>query len=350
MICFSLFDARTQVERDKWLEAWRSWPNREVSAHPDYVTLFARASDRPLCVLFEDENGTVLFPIILRPLAVESWAQESVFFDAVTPYGYGGPFSWGTPDVAAFWRLFDEWAENNGVVSMFARLSLFPEQQITFAGEVEVKAPNVVRRLTLDAEALWYAYEHKVRKNVNKARREGVVVEIDCNGTRLAEFLDVYYKTMDRREATSGYYFPPAFFNTMVEKLPDQFSFFHAVHEGKVVSTELVLVSADHVYSFLGGTLPEAFHLRANDLLKHEIIEWGREQGKQTFVLGGGYNGPDGIFRYKLSFAPDGEVPFRVGKRIYSQSAYNSLVVLRQQSAPGAEERSRSGFFPAYRA
>ena len=76
--------------------------------------------------------------------------------------------------------------------------------------------------------------------------------------------------------------------------------------EGRVVSTELVFVAAEHVYSFLGGTLTEALELRANDLLKHEIIRWARDAGRKTFVLGGGYGAADGIFRYKLSFAPKG--------------------------------------------
>ena len=51
-------------------------------------------------------------------------------------------------------------------------------------------------------------------------------------------------------------------------------------------------------------------------------------------------------FRYKRSFAPNGVVPFYIGKRILDKDKYDKLVKLR--SDEDISERSMS-FFPEYR-
>ncbi|MER3423097.1 MAG: methicillin resistance protein, partial [Nitrospiraceae bacterium] len=330
---FQILDARVPEDRDEWLARWSAWPNRECTAHPAYSELFARSCDKALCAALGGAGGGILFPFILRPLAAERWAGEtSSFYDISTPYGYGGPFAWGHTDGDYFWREFDNWAESMNVVSLFARLSLFPEQMIPFKGGIEVRGRNIVRTLTLDSCALWMDYRHCVRKHIKVAQRAGLEVEPDFTGEKLEGFLAIYYSTMTRRNAEDSYFFPKEFFQRILTHLSGQFVFFHTLHKGKSVSTELVLLSRGHIYSFLGGTLSEAFEFRPNNLLKHAIIEWGREQGLKSYVLGGGYRDQDGIYRYKLSFAPTGEVPFRFGKKVYDQKAYEELVRMRRKA------------------
>lgn len=154
---------------------------------------------------------------------------------------------------------------------------------------------------------------------------------------------------MDRRGADPRYYFPRSYFERLQHGLPGHFMYFHAVLEGEVVSSELVLVSAENVYSFLGGTLPATFNLRPNDLLKYEIIRWAGRAGKKRFVLGGGYQKDDGIYRYKLAFAPGGATPYHVGYRILDPELYEALMHNRADQ-PQPEGEHSAGYFPAYRA
>ena len=350
-----MLEASRNRDLASWLTTLEEWPDGEVSAHPGYGALFAAPGDRVVCAQLKRRDGGILFPLILRPVGREVWAGgRAAVWDATSPYGYGGPFCWGCglDEAQQFWSGLRSWAENEGVVSLFARLSLFPGQVAPFDGEVCVNAPNVVRSLDIAPAALWMEYEHKVRKNVKRAQREDVRVEVDLSGSRLDDFLPIYNETMDRRGAAPAYYFDRAFFERLAASLPGQFAYFHALHGDAVVSTELVLVATHHIYSFLGGTKAEAFGLRPNDLLKHEIILWGQSTGKRAFVLGGGYGGRDGIFRYKLSFAPGGEVPFRTGRIIFDPRAYSELVEARRswEVGQGCEWRQRPGFFPAYRA
>ena len=118
-----------------------------------------------------------------------------------------------------------------------------------------------------------------------------------------------------------------------------------------MVSSELVLVSEERVYSFLGGTLPEAFASRPNDLLKHEVALWARSRGKRQFVLGGGYQPDDGIYRYKLAFAPGGEADFCTYRHVCLPETYDALVQARaaKAEAEGESWAPPESFFPAYR-
>ncbi len=344
-------------EHSRWLTLWESWSEREPAAHPDYAALFSRESDRCCCAVHHSERGTVLLPFIERPLSIESWVQpgeEAV--DLVTPYGYGGPFVFGGDPselAEAFWPALDAWARERRAVSFFARLSLFEDQKLGWPGGVAAKQPNIVRGLRLDAEAMWMDYKHKVRKNTKRARRAGLTVELDATGAELDAFCEIYRATMDRNQAQTGYYFHRDFFQTIISALPDNHMLVHVRSpEGEIVSTELVLASRSHLYSFLGGTRASAFADRPNDLLKHAVCEWGIETGRTDFVLGGGYRGRDGIFNYKASFAPDGEVMFEVGERVFSDEACGRLVSQRAawERAQGHDWAPKQGFFPAYRA
>lgn len=349
----SILAADVLADHSIWLDAWNASGSREPFAHPVYTALFARPEERALAAHWRSDSGGILFPFIARPLSTLPWAKDELGWDLVSPYGYGGAYAWGDGVNRAkeFWQEFEAWAATHGVVTSFTRLSLFPEQILAPPVEPDVLFPNVVRSLDLDSEAMWRDYEHKVRKNVNKARRAGLRVEHDEGGAHLGEFLEIYSSTMDRRSAGGDYYFPETFFQTIVEQMPGSFVFFHVLSGDRIVSTELVLISRDHLYSYLGGTLADAFDLRPNDLLKHEVIEWGRARGSRDFVLGGGYGAADGIFRYKRSFAPSGEVPFRVAKQTYDPDAVTRLVSARARAhaSTGTAWEPRAGFFPPYR-
>lgn len=351
----AFLDPADSRDRAAWLELWNSWPNREVMAHPDYVRLFARPSDHVIAAVLRSDEGGILYPFIVRPLAVEPWgAAAGQACDLTTAYGYGGPFAWNVTEeeTRAFWTEFDDWARNQGAITSFDRLSLFPEQILSFNGDVETKGSNIVRRLDLPEADIWSDYAHKVRQNVNHARRLGLAVQPDASGERLDEFMEIYVSTMTRRNASPAYFHPRSFFESIIRDLPGRFSFFHLSSKGKAISSELVLFSENSGYSFLGGSLKEAFDLRANDLLKHEIITACRNAGKKTFVLGGGYRGADGIFKFKKSFAPNGEVAFRVGKRTYDAALSLKLADQRRswEADRGIDWTPDPQYFPVYRA
>jgi len=298
--------------------------------------------------IYRTESGTARIIYIKRPVP---WLVDcNQFFDIITPYGYGGPVTIEgdtTPELVK--GFYDEWLKHcsrEKIVSEFVRFHLFDniEYRNVFPGELLYVSDNVVRYLEPSMEDLWMDFEHKVRKNVKKAQRNGLVVTTDDTGKHLDAFLDIYYGTMERNGAQAFYSFDRSFFQSIIDTLPGHYMFFHAWKDDVVVSTELVLFADEYVYSFLGGTIEEYFSLRPNDLLKYEIIRWCKETKHKAFILGGGYGGNDGIYRYKKSFAPGNDVSFYVGRIIHNHEVYNQLVCERKKNG-----EINANYFPLYR-
>lgn len=352
---FEIWAADNADERAAWLELWKSWPDREVFAHPGYGELFAGEHDRFLCASYVVPGaGAVIYPFIHRQTSARDDLGNPLT-DLVSPYGYGGPYFWDLPakeeTTDAFWSEFDSWAASNNVVTELVRFDLHAGTLLAYPGETVARSRNVSVPLGPDDDAIWMGFEQKVRKNVKKAQRSGVTVEVDLDGAFLSDFLRLYEGTMDRRDAGAGYYFGRSFFERLTAVLEGQFAYFHAIVDGQIVSTELVLVSERSVYSFLGGTDSSAFALRPNDLLKYEVIRWAKARGKSEFVLGGGATPGDGIERYKRSFAPDGLVEFFTGQRVLQHQPYETMVEAQRQTfaSAGHDWPTESTFFPQYR-
>jgi len=350
---FHIWHADDPADHEQWLEFWESWPSREIFSHPDYLLLEANEKSTPLCAALEWGSGRVLYAFFLRDLTAEPYWSRSPAKDIISPYGWGGPCFWGEDEpgrlAEAFWPRFEAWAVKQNIVSEYIRFTLFPETALPYPGEKIKRAQHVARDLDLDEQSLWMDFEHKVRKNVKKARRSGVSVRVDPNADGFDDFYRVFQGTMDRRQ---GRLYPRAYFEQIHRRLTHHFIYFHALHEGRVVSTELVLFSHENVYSFLGGTDNAAFSMRPNDLLKYEIILWSQKRGFRRFILGGGNGTNDGIFRYKRAFAPNGCKTRYEGRRVFRKDLYDEIVRHKKDWArsQGEEWKPSLDHFPAYRA
>jgi hypothetical protein len=355
---FKVFDYSNPSDFEAWLNLWNQWDKREVFVHPFYLNLFSDASSHPFCAAYVSKAGFVLYPFLLRTLDKEEYFDDTLpnASDIISPYGYGGAFSWpqqNKEDLAnRFWLLFDQWAQSKNIISEVIKFSLFSEDLLPYPGKKEETLKNIVVDLSQTEEQLWMGFEHKVRKNVNRAKSNNLTVIIDTEGKELEQFMTIYNSTMDRRNASQNYFYSPSFFNRICQDLCGQFAFFHVITPSQeIISTELILISKTSVFSFLGGTRSEFFHLRPNDLLKYEVILWARREKKNNFVLGGGYTSDDGIFNYKRSFAPKGIYPFYVGSRVMNTSYYNRLIENKKRilKEKGLEWVPRLGFIPEYR-
>ena len=358
--CLRILHAKVPAERDAWLAAWDKMSDRKPHYHPDYAELFASDSEKAQAAVYTHASGAqVLYPFLLRQIAGLSESQQlglGELYDIVSPYGYGGPYYMGLAEhreVAerSFWTEFQAAACARNIVCEFIRFDLLDSSTSWYPGDRLFNQRNVVVDLTKDEADQWMHYRHKVRKNVQRAQRRGVQVVVDTKATFLDDFIQVYYATLERRHASCWYFFDRRFFTQLQAALPARFLYLHAVYQGEIISTELVLFSDATMYSFLGGSLWEHRDMRPNDLLKHVAINYRRAKGFKRYILGGGNHDGDGIYRYKLSFDPDGSVPFCVGHQIFLPGAYERLVQLRTKSEAdrGQEWKPHPGFCPDYR-
>lgn len=331
-----------------WDEIVRSFPDYDVFYLSGYSKAFMKEEPKngmPLLLLYESGADRAINVVLRRDVAqdekLSGKIKEGQYYDPITPYGYGG--FWG--NVSDWKKLNNEYTDycmRNRYVCEFVRFELFTDYYKHYDGDVETRMHNVVRSLEMPLDAMWMDFKQKVRKNVKRANTYNLEILIENNGAYLEDFLRIYYSTMDRTDAEHEYYFSKQFYEDLNE-MKDNIMYFHAVYEGKIVSTELVIYGAENGYSYLGGTDREYFDVRPNDYLKYEIIKWAKEKGLKNFILGGGYGADDGIFQYKLCLAPNGLYDFYIGRKIFDKSSYDTLVGFR------IGEELNGKYFPLYR-
>lgn len=323
----------------------------DVFFSPSYGKLYEKP-EGGCCEIFDysGNGGTISSMYIKRPVP---WLVSGVqYYDATTPYGYGGPLLTAGDSskelISGFYSAWSDYCHDNRIIAEFVRFHLHDniDLRLQYPGDIIHISDNVVCDLASTMDEVWMGFDHKVRKNVKRAQSIGLTVTADAVGEHLAKFVDIYYKTMKRNKAKDYYYFEPSFFENLVRTLKEQFAFFHVWHDERIIATELVLCSQNYAYSFLGGTLQDFYPMRPNDLLKFEIIRWCKETGRRVFVLGGGFLPEDGIYRYKKAFAPGSELPFYTGRKVFQADIYSQLVAIRSQK-PEFDADSR--FFPLYR-
>lgn len=323
----------------------------------EYLNSFCSGLETGCFFALEDSVGDsfVVMPGYLRSISLG--AVDTMYRDFISPYGYYGPFTSknaGEAEVKLFWSELDNWYKQNDIISEFIRFGL-EENYLFYTGELVPTLSNIKGQI-IDEEQQWTNYEHKVRKNVKKAQREGLTCKVcyrDVPGDVIDSFYGIYIHTMERTNAAAHFFYPQDQFTKFIRNNPE-LSAIATVYDGeKPVAAELLLVSDNCTYSFLGGTLSEYFDKRPNDLLKYEVTNWARKEGIRYFVLGGGYGADDGIYKYKKSFFPEDSVTYYTGRKIINEAAYKELVDIcnttRRANNLGKLSLNDKSFFPLYR-
>jgi len=345
-----------EENQQKYAEALKRVGGKHPHYSPEYIDIFCGGISGLNVFVYEDKEKEVM--IMLPGYTKEIMMKDgTAAYDFISPYGYSGPLTTANAteaDVQRFWKEMDEWYLQHNYVSEFIRFSLNDNFQ-HYSGNVVPTLSNIKGKI-IEEEAQWTNFDHKVRKNVKKAQREGLRVEIfsdHVSADIVEKFYDVYIHTMKRTNAAGQFFYTLEQFIRFCNNNPGQYAIVLVYKEDTVVSSELVLISDDSIYSFLGGTLEEYFDLRPNDLLKYEVINWGRNNGLTYFVLGGGYGQDDGIYRYKKSFFPEDTVIYNTGRKIIDPASYSDLVaqcnVQRLEKGLEALQPEDNSFFPLYR-
>ena len=303
-------------------------------------------------VYYEDEYPLIIMCFYLR--AVHIKGQPTNFQDACSPYGYNGPLFQSKIDsksIKSFWDMVDEWYIKNNVVAEFMRFSL-TQNHLGYTG-IAIPTLNNVCGKILPEEQQWTNFKRKVRNNFRRAQKEGLTFEMhykNVSKKTLADFHSIYISTMQRNMATDYYYFPESYFANYIENNPSNAAVAVVSYKNIPISVEFVLLSNDTVFSYLGGTKAEYFHTRPNDFLKINVLDWGRKMGKKCYVLGGGRQNGDALYKYKKDFfQKDDDLIYYTGRKIVLPKIYNKLVNRSVGNNAATNHTIEDGYFPLYR-
>ena len=156
---------------------------------------------------------------------------------------------------------------------------------------------------------------------------------------------------MNRKNASKKYLYPLSYFKKLFKENIGKCAIVLIYKENIAISTELILLSNDTIYSFLGGTLEDYFHTRPNDFLKIEVMKWARKHNIKYYVLGGGIDDDDDLYKYKKSFFPnDKDVIFYTGNKIINKNIYSKLLNKKLKTIKDeTKENNYTNYFPEYR-
>lgn len=353
---FRVFKINSANGRNEYLNLLSSFNVKEPYCLLDYIDIFSGGLDNLVCFSFVSDitNSVVLMPGYLKPIIIGE--EKTDYFDFITPYGYTGPFFSENildSDMVEFWKLVDEWYLQNNVVTEFIRFNLSGNNS-HYSGDVFPTMLNIKGQI-IEEDKQWSLFDRKVRKNYNKANRENLlcrVFYVNIEDNIILEFYNIYIQTMERTNAKDSFFYTFDQFKKFININKRNAAICTIYLDQIAISSELLLVSEDSIYSFLGGTDDKYFDKRPNDFLKVEALNWARKQNIKYYVLGGGYGFEDGIFKYKKSFFPNDVVNYYTGRKVINEEVYTSLVneTNKYNKLNGLQELQfdDTSFFPLY--
>ncbi len=333
-------------------ELWSAYlPGRESAfGSLGYAQIAERFQGR-VARLFvvESEHGWVAHPMLLRSISALPFAvSTSAKWDAGTPE-YTGPCIFGDAEGLGedYAQKRSSLASRERIVSEFAHLNPWSGgEELLFDGRVYDREIIWIDT-TRDPDFLWQHHlEHRCRKSINRAKREGLSIAQVANEEDIREYVRIYQGTMARAGALPSYSFSYEYFLAIRDKMRDN-SRFLLTRCGDIAIGGLLLIFDDHnVYAHLGGS-DAAFHnMQPATFQIWEAIQWAYKSGKKRVVLGGGYRPNDGIFQFKASFSPLRQ-PFYVYKKIHLGDEYERLD--RENRSFHQIRDEKIGYFPSYR-
>ncbi|WP_167859291.1 lipid II:glycine glycyltransferase FemX [Paenibacillus cymbidii] len=343
------------AEPDRWGEALDRVCAHDVYATSSYCDIYEKNGEGSAKLfVYEQEDRIVVYPFLLRPLAglpaYERLAPGEMWYDASTPYGYGGPLTNETDLqrrkelLRQFDAAFDRYCRETRIVSEFVRFHpLLPEGL-----DYEAVQPAFVRNtIAIDLrgseEDILAAYSRDNRNRIRRALKEGLAV-VRSDPRRMDNLLALYYGTMDKKEASDYYYFSETFFRNTVDFLAGRIELFEVTCDGRTIASALFMHGSPYAHYHLMGSDKAYLRFAPINLLIHTAAMWLKSIGCTHLHLGGGYTGNDNLYRFKRSFNEREAVSFHVGTRVRDADKYRLLAA----NVPGAAAAA-DGYFPAYR-
>jgi len=310
---------------DQWRNAFNGFPElfKEVYFMPEYYLSWQDYEQAtPKCFYTEIDGVNFLYPFFMKE--IEGFELDQPYYDISTAYGYGGVLT-SEEDVTSairgkFNNLFNNWCVENTVVAEFIREIPYVNNKLRDAN-YEIVRNNVF--IELDTE---YKPENRhVRKNINKAKRNGLRYEWDPKMNNIDTFMKLYTNSFQRINMDKYYLFPDDYYLKLKKLFAEQIGLINVFYNDEIINSMIVFRAYNKMICHLIGTNYDFIEYRPNDLVYHGAIEISKELGIELISMGGGITVNDNLFRFKEKFGNCVKDVF-VGKKINNKKVYNQLI------------------------
>lgn len=343
----SMIQIYDMTQRKEWDEVVRSFAEYDIYYLSGYVRAFEIHGDGDPQLLYYEENGLrAIYVYLKRKTAIEG------VYDSITPYGYGGVLFDGDmrdENLKAFWMAYVEKMKEMNIVDNFVRYHpvLVNAMPMKVVSEVIDLGRTVAFHLD-SPDVIWENIIPKNRNMIRKAEKNGIEIHHAHDMGLFKDFIRIYNATMDKDKAEEYYYFGEDFYRSIHEDLYGNYEIFYATLDGQIIAMSIMLFANKQMHYHLSGSLIEYRNLAPSNLLLYKAALWGYERGYKTFHLGGGVgSGEDNLYKFKAAFNRNSDYHFSIGKMVFDQVMYDSLV--EERAARDPEFNRDSKFFPLYR-
>ncbi len=307
----------------------------------------------PETIFWEDESIKVFWSHLVRDLSSFSIFRDEKCFDLTTPYGYGGPlFKIQTNDEAkiknsikSFYNEYESYCNEQNYVCEFIRFHPIYKNWGFFNNYIEEIYSNdvIIIDLSSSVEEIRMGFNKHKRQQIKKSINKNCTIKIidDPSEHEIANFLDLYNKTMDKNKASKKYYFSKSLITDHFTILKNHCILIYANLNSEIIGGSLFIYNKDIMNYHLSGTI-SINGIFQSDLILWEAIKLAKEKGLKYFHFGGGRGKNDGLYQYKRGFSKI-TFPFYYGKIIFNQIKYDELIKLNPKSSES------ENYFPAYR-
>lgn len=282
---------------------------------------------------FQDEQNFVFYPHIKRSINSLGYCLNGDYYDISGAYGYNGPIGIVTDHnfLSEFNTKLQEFASDSGIVTEFVRYCPITDNKRyhLYTNQVNV-LDNVYIDLSDGVDTVWTtSFEPRVRKTIRKGQSYGLRTIFrsgpEVTDAELQTFFNIYNSTMQRNNADTFYFFDFAYFRGLCDNLGKMLLLSITYFEETAISTELILLGDQLAFGFLGGTLSDYYHYKANTFQRWELLKYLDSYGFKKYSMGGGASRGDSIYEFKMSFAKGCVNPFFIGKEIHLPKVYSDI-------------------------
>lgn len=292
----------------------------------DYYKLYEQNGDgKAKLFVYKEEKNMVLYPFMLNE--IKELYFDTRFYDIESAYGYGGPItnSYDKEFLNNFENNFMRYCIKSNIVAEFIRFHPLIKNENIFSKNIDVShnRTTVYLELSKGIDRIWNEDISSKNKNkIRKAEKSNLIVEVNSN---YEEFKEIYFKTMDKVNASDNYYFNDKYY----EKIQNNrgMFLFNVKKDDVTISSAIFMAQGEYFHYHLSGSRKEYLKFAPNNLLLWEAIKFACKHGAKKFHLGGGLNNnlEDNLIIFKKSFS-NNTAKFYIGKRVHNQEVYDYII------------------------
>jgi CelD/BcsL family acetyltransferase involved in cellulose biosynthesis len=196
--------------------------------------------------------------------------------------------------------------------------------------------------LTQTEEQIIKDYRSNVRRNIRRAEREHLKFEIAEKSLENIEiFKSMYQKAMDILEARKFLYFNDDYFKSLIVCESARLGFVRDEAD-RVIASGIMLLCSHTVYYHLGCFDRDYSLKRPMNYLIHSMIMWSRNNGYETFHLGGG---GESLRQFKEGYSSS-RINYYIADKVCDSEQYDKVCNVWKNKFP---QFANETYYPLYR-